>query len=390
MFDFSLWFAELWKDVVAEMRKSILNAFVELFPKRYIVFESKPDYADNTLAVFNEMIKRGVNKKYKLVWILYSDKIPENAIRDKNIYYATPNSKQRKIAITFARCIITCNGFLHSTLNKAPNFFLSHGLYVKCPTSYYTVPDYVDYCFSPSKDLEEIQAKALDIPRSKMVSLGFPRNDVLSNPPKINLHNYFDVEYKKLIVWYPTFRKHTSGMKTGSVHTFPIIWNDQAAIKINQAAKEHQVLIVLKPHFAQDISQLQSLNLSNIVLIDDTFFSQHRITSYEFLANTDAMLSDYSSVYFDYVLCNKPIGLIWEDYTEYERNPGFALDMQYYMKGGEKIYTDDDLCEFIKNVANSNDTLYNERNEIKKISNYSSDGKSTKRVVDFILEKSHI
>ena len=82
--------------------------------------------------------------------------------------------------------------------------------------------------------------------------------------------------------------------------------------------------------------------------------------------------------------------MIWEDYTEYERNPGFALDMQYYMKGGEKIYTDDDLCEFIKNVANSNDTLYNERNEIKKISNYSSDGKSTKRVVDFILEKSHI
>lgn len=372
------------------MKKTILKPLVNLLPKRYIVFESKPDYADNTLAVFKEMLRRGLNKKYKLVWIMYSDKEPENAIKAPNVFYAGPNNKLRKRAITFARIIITCNGFLHSPLNDAPNFFLSHGLYVKCPTTYYTVPEYVDYCFSPSKQLESIQAEALNVPPEKMVSLGFPRNDVLSKPNAIDLRKIFGIDYKKLIVWYPTFRKHKSGMETGSMHTFPIIWDKDAAIKINSVSKEHDVLIVLKPHFAQDISRLNALNLSNIVLIDDQFFTDHAITSYDFLANTDAMLSDYSSVYFDYVLCNKPIGLVWEDYSEYERNPGFALDMEYYMKGGVKIYNTADFCTFVRDIASDHDALYQERNEINQISNYSDDGKSSERVVDFILRESRV
>ena len=39
--------------------------------KNVIVFESKPDISDNTKAVFDEMLRRKLNKRYKLVWLLF-------------------------------------------------------------------------------------------------------------------------------------------------------------------------------------------------------------------------------------------------------------------------------------------------------------------------------
>ena len=100
---------------------------------------------------------------------------------------------------------------------------------------------------------------------------------------------------------------------------------------------------MLKPHFAQDVSKIKSCNLSNIKFIDDQFFIENNITSYEFIANCDALISDYSSVYYDYLLCDKPIGLVWEDFHEYKNTVDFAVDMEYYMKAGEKIYNIEDF-----------------------------------------------
>ena len=99
------------------------------------------------------------------------------------------------------------------------------------------------------------------------------------------------------------------------------------------------------------------------------------------------MLTDYSSVYFDYLLCNKPIGLVWEDIDSYRNNPGFALDLDYYMKAAEKIYNVDELSHFIEDVACNRDSLKSEREEINRLANYSCDGENTKRVVDFIIDK---
>ena len=102
------------------------------------------------------------------------------------------------------------------------------------------------------------------------------------------------------------------------------------------------------------------------------------------------MITDYSSIYFDYLLCNKPIGAVWEDIEEYKKNPGFCIDVNYYMKGAFKIYNLSDLIKFISDVSNNIDNLKKEREEICKYANYSKDGKNSERVVDFIIEKGRL
>ena len=62
------------------------------------------------------------------------------------------------------------------------------------------------------------------------------------------------------------------------------------------------------------------------------------------------MLTDYSSIYFDYLLTDKPIGLTWEDYEEYKLRPGFVENIEFLTSGGEKIFTAKDLSLFLSNL----------------------------------------
>lgn len=65
----------------------------------------------------------------------------------------------------------------------------------------------------------------------------------------------------------------------------------------------------------------------------------------------DALLTEYSSVFYDYLLCGRPIGLCWEDFEEYNRNVGFTVDIDEALEGCERLYTVDALCAFIADVA---------------------------------------
>lgn len=364
--------------------KTLLN----LLPvKNTILFESVPNLSDNTKAVFDEMIKRNINKKYKLIWVL--NKEQDNLPQMDNVSYILASDKRLLFYKLTSKCLICCNNFLLTQRKGQTSFYLTHGTPIKSLHEYYTIPEKIDYCLSAGDDVIPLYSYEFNYDENRIVSLGFPRNDELTNKPR-DLHPLFpNHSFDKILVWYPTYRQHKNGTTTTS-KALPIINDAEKANLLNDAAKKNNTLIVLKPHFAQDISYITELNLSNILFINDSFFVENQISSYEFVGNCDALITDYSSIYYDYMLCEKPIALVWEDYEEYKRTPGFAVDIEKYMSGGEKIYQLDEMEAFLKRVAQNKDILKGERSRICSLVNYSTDGKNAARVVDFIVEKAHL
>lgn len=383
------------KKILRRLRNCIENnIFVlpfRLLPvQNIILFESVPDLSDNSKAVFDEMIRIGLNKEYRMVWLVRDGSNRKLPIID-NVEYISAEGKafKERMAVlkikNIAKYLICCNIFLLRERKGQISFYLTHGTPIKYVKSYYTVPKKVDYCLAASPNLNSLVSDQFNIDEKKLFSLGFPRNDALT-APKRDLSRLFGKRYDKIIVWYPTFRQHKSGGGTASRNALPIIHDQAKAKKLNDFAMKQNTLIVVKPHFAQDISYIKDLNLNNIVFINDEFFFQNNISSYEFVGSCDALITDYSSIYFDYMLCDKPIGLVWEDYEEYKQNPGFAIDMDHYMKGAEKIYSLEEFEHFIDDVAKGNDVYAKERNEISAFVNYANDGENSKRVVSFILQ----
>ncbi len=373
--------------------KQLIRKILSLIPtKKIIVFESVPDLSDNTKAVFDEMIRRGMNQRYKMVWLVSkkTDALPQYP----NVSYFTKGFSKKSLAWwyyrLFAKVNICCNQVVSTFRRGQTSFYLTHGTAIKSVRSYYTLPQSIDYVVVDGEGTREMMAYELNYDFQKTVALGFPRNDVLTQDTAQMVHALFPGhEDEKIAVWYPTFRQHKNGM-TATTKPLPFLHDEEQASKLNELASKAGVLLVLKPHFAQDISKIQAQNFSHIHFINDSFFTEHNLTSYEFIAGCDAMITDYSSVYHDYLICDKPIGLVWEDYEEYKNTVNFAVDMDHYMKAGEKIYTMDDFDVFLHNLSTGNDLLKNERAEISAWSNYSRDGKSAQRVTDFIIEKGNL
>ena len=369
--------------------KKLIYVLVSKLPAhKYIIFESVPDFSDSPKAVYDEFVRRGYGKKYKFVWLLYDKNVSCGKYKDC-ICLDDSGLKGwllHKWYLLHAKCLISCNRYQRTAIDDQISVCITHGTLIKQTGAGNVLPKETDYAIVASDHVREVMALDLEADINIFYGLGYPRNDDLQKEDR-DLHPMFPVDYRKIVVWYPTFRQHKGGKTTGSRNALPILHDAENARRLNEVASRNGVLLVVKPHFAQDVSYIKDCNLSHIRFINDRFFEEHNISSYEFVGSCDALITDYSSIYYDYLLCDKPIAAIWEDIEEYRANPGFAVDVDYYLKGAEKIYNLDDFEAFIHHVANEMDILCKERAEINALVNHSTDGKNTERVVDFIIEK---
>ncbi|MGN1190977.1 MAG: CDP-glycerol glycerophosphotransferase family protein [Candidatus Ornithospirochaeta sp.] len=362
-----------------EMAKGILG-LIPLSPR--IMFESQPDLTDSSKAVFDEMIRRGFNDKYKMVWNCHSKSF-ENYPEIKNVKYINEDDHPFivKWLIFSSKCFITTNSFMYSNRKGQTSFYISHGGPIKDCGGYYVIPEEVDYLITLGGEACKPTAATLHYPLDKTYPLGYPRNDDLSR-------NHSDLKslfgpYKKFIIWYPTFRNVKEGM-TACSHDFPIVHDKTSLLKLNDTLAKLETLIVLKPHFAQNITDFESL--SNIKVIHDDFFTSHGLSPYSFIGSFDALLTDYSSVYYDFLLCDKPIGMIWEDIEEYKTKPGLVDGFEHLARGGEKIYDINQLLEFIESVSEGKDNCLELRHDVME-DVHGENKICTPKVVDFIIEK---
>lgn len=368
--------------------KAILAAMAQLIPLRNIlIFESYPDFSDNTKAVFEEMLRRGYNTKYRMIWLTDAEDAHFKNIHIKNVKFL---SRKHKLLCyyycTVAKGIFVCNVILPKIQNKTVYFYLSHGSVIKDTRGKNTISKSFKNinALTLSPYMAQYDAQCLGLSITQMHSIGYPRNDAILKQ-SVDFKSVFNCQdADKFIYWLPTFRQHK---KNGQVHSniaMPILHNEKIAKQVNDCARKYKVFIVVKPHPSQDISKIQQMNLSNLRFIDTAFLSEFKLNNYALLGSSDALLTDYSSVYYDYLLADKPIGLCWEDFDAYKENEGIIIDPDIVMAGGAKIYNTEDLCGFIKQISNGEDSLKENRAKVIKLIHTYMDAHASERAVDLI------
>ena len=376
---------EKMKDVIKNILKFILPI------RNIIIMESNPDFTDNSKLVFDKLIENKVNDKYKIVWFVNNSK-NFKSINIKNVKFidAFQNKNIFKLLIKIyyqysAKIIIDSNKYVPKVRNKQIRIYLSHGEPIKNADSYCKEIGELDYILETSdfftqKDIQQFLKK-----QDNFVQLGFPRNDELFL--NLNIKNLFpECEDKKIIVWLPTYRKHAlndeykeSSLKYG----LPCIENEEDFIKINDELKRNNIIMLIKLHPAQDKSVIEECEVSNIKILTDEQLFSNNFNLYKLLAISDALITDYSSVYYDYLLTKKQIGLAISDIKEYEEKVGFAYSYYDTVKG-EYMYNTDDMCKFINKLAVNQDDTKEERLRCLNIYHKYKDNKSSERVYEFI------
>ena len=104
-------------------------------------------------------------------------------------------------------------------------------------------------------------------------------------------------------------------------------------------------------------------------MLTEDIISQYYGTLYKFLGTTSALITDYSSVFLDYYLLNRPVAFTINDYEEYKEKRGFVFDDVKSLMAGPTISNLDELLKFLHSVMKSKDEFYIERNKVNSIVN---------------------
>lgn len=222
-----------------------------------------------------------------------------------------------------------------------------------------------------SENIRKNYAEAFDISIDKVHALGIPRTDIFfDNNYKRNITKKLHKKYpfikdKKVILFAPTFRGN--GQK--SAH-YNFSWLDFNKMK-EQLQDQYVFLIKLHPFItaSPDIVDNQFyFDLSDEREINDLLFI------------TDVLITDYSSVIFEYSFFKKPVVFFIPDYKEYVASRDFYYDFDKYMYGSTATNTDGLIKEIQKGKVN--------KKKIDAFIKYfcsACDGKSTERVVKELI-----
>jgi len=254
--------------------------------------------------------------------------------------------------------------FTHSSLDVLPvhlypvsalNVHLGHGHPIKYdrkpgPVSKYEQKrDGIDYFVVESEFLRDVHRERYPaaISEDQYLITGYPRNDVLLDPP-LKWHEEWGVflqeqqcEIDQIMLYAPTQRQPAETEATDTVDIFP--FDDFDIGTLERVLDETSTFLFLKLHpsdirrmkeshyptkhdhkdlcaFIEELSELERVEyVSN----NHQFSDPNRLLPF-----VDVLVTDYSSIYHDFLLLDRPILFIPYDYDEFESDFGFGYD--YY------------------------------------------------------------
>lgn len=353
--------------------------------KETIILESHNDFDSNGGAFYNYLIKHNFNKKYKIVWFLRNNKkihgLPHNV---KTVSLLNPSLKKIYYLYT-SKYILTCHSVVGSKRADQLSYYLTHGaISLKNIKGKINLPKDLNYCLIPSKYFEEIFKDQYSIRGTNVQEaiLGFPSHDILYEPSNNEISKITNKEFIKTILWMPTFRKTIGFNRNDSLKEYPTgipIFEDINQVEeLNKYLAQKNILLIIKIHPMQDLTKIKLKSYSNIIVLDGNKVKELDVDNYRLMKDTDALISDYSSVTFDYLHLNRPIAYTLDDKDEYKN--GFIVENPETLMAGPQLFTIEDFYSFIIDVVKEKDSYAVRRKELFDTVFKYHDGNSCQRL----------
>lgn len=367
----------------------VLNPINKVLPKKEkrIVFYSNLGFRDNVKAVYDFVIQTGLNKDYQLICACNDYKEYLNN-QIKNVIFVSPE----KGLIFF----LTSKYFFYS-FGKYPvkpsknqmvvNLF--HGTPLKTigalnKNESHERQDYFTCVLAASPYFVPIMAQSFGVIEERVAICGHARNDKLFDD-NTKMQEYFKTgQYRRVFFWLPTFRKQAGNKADSTQHaeTKLSIFTDWDSLQqLNKRLSELQSLCIIKLHPLQEWNQEKNVSFSNILFFTHQSFIKENLDLYEVLPIADVLITDYSSVYFDYLLLDRPIGFTVDDIESYQNTRGFVFDNPLEYMPGPKITNKEMFLQFLESCCNDQDDYKQERQKINDLCNYYQDGNNAKRAL---------
>lgn len=353
----------------------------------------------NPYAIFAELMRRPEYKDFTHVWVYGAEKSLKDDTFERykdypNVICVKARTKEYCEWLATAEYII-CNSSVPSwAMKRDEQIYINtwHGVPLKTlgrdakdrsPMSMLNSQRnffYCDYMVMPNAYTIEHMLDAYDLrgmTTCKIVDAGYPRTDLVRNTNPEYIRGLLELrlgqslEGKKIVLYAPTFRT-----KQGkSVNTARELGKYMRQM-LEMLPEGYELVFKVHNMMARFFQKNKAMR--SRMIFDD-------IETNELLSATDVLITDYSSIFFEFLCTKRPIMFFDYDLEEYSDGRGLYFPLEELP--GPICETVEELSEsFLKLEDGSYDYNDNYRNFLQKFA-YNDDGNASKRVVDIIFDQ---
>ncbi len=385
------------------MKNIIMTVLEKIF--RYILFTANILYlgerklilfycassSDNGVALYTFMQNTPLSES--LYWMFADDNENRQSFRKAlHLLKVLPRSK----------IVVSTHGFPHPLSSKQFLIELWHGVPYKTLGLWQSMNPVEEkkilrtmkrvnvYC-STSLLTSQIISSCFHLLPKQLVVTGQPRNDLLIE----NKQALFRVigekmeDYDHVVFFLPTYRE---GITKKSEIFNPLNLSEEQFAEFSILLRKKRILWISKLHVMEERRMVErknadSENNKNAVILLGEQIKKSGVPFYTLLASSDLLVTDYSSVFFDYLIVDKPVVFFQPDASEYwssRGQPSFSPEKDW-LPGPIANDADALIDEVIKNLHNK--SLWAEkRHFLNNVINQYKDRETCLRVFK-IIEK---
>ena len=245
---------------------------------------------------------------------------------------------------------------------------------------------------STSVFVSEIQQRCLGVSEDQSVITGYPRHDPLwtnnYGSSSTIAHEHVSLEsesVERIVLYAPTWRQYAPA-HDGNCHTEFFPFEDFDSEELATMLDERDTALLLRPHphdleyeaVQRRIGRIEK-ECPNVQVVGPEDLND----VYEIITAVDALITDYSSLYHDYLILDRPIVLIPYDYETFKQEVGFVYDYRK-MAPGPSPTTWTEFKRALENALTGDDAYETERSVLRDILYEHQNGRACQRLIDRI------
>jgi CDP-glycerol glycerophosphotransferase (TagB/SpsB family) len=237
-----------------------------------------------------------------------------------------------------------------------------------------------------SSDMDQAAMSAgFHLPMEQVAVTGLPRNDLLINPERfLPLLPHLERERtaltllkkgRRLVLYAPTYRG--TSQQQNPVTTITV---EDEQLLAAVLLRQHAVLGVRAHNFSAQPMFASLLERGLVVNLPQQEYSNTNLL----LEQVDLLVTDYSSIWVDFLLKQRPVLGLCPDLAEYTRERGFLYRLEQVFPG-PIVSTIQALATELEQLLGSDFQPDNRYRRTKQLFHAYSDGGNTGRVIDAVL-----
>ncbi|HZK25177.1 MAG TPA: glycosyltransferase [Oscillospiraceae bacterium] len=355
----------------------------------------------NPYAIFKAFLRDELFTKFRHVWVLENleehQELRESFKDYPNVSFVQYESDQYLKYLVSAKYLINNTSFASYFAKKKEQIYLNtwHSITVKklafdLPQGRLASGNMLrnllaaDYIISANRFTTQIFKEAFKLAglyQGKIIENGYPRNDLLLQTPRTTVIKKLQAlgiaveEDKEIILYAPTWRGNNFFKPDDSITEYV-----EVLTTLQQQLDTSKYQILIKPHPAVDkhITPEQTKQHGNL-------FIPGSLDTNELLAAVDILISDYSSIFFDFMLTNRPILFYIPDLEQYQDQRGTYFSLAELPGPASKKLSE--ISSWIIHLEEMQQTYHDIYAETKAWVCEYDDGQVSEKILDIVFRR---